>query len=382
MRNKQLGLLLSFVFFLSACLPPTQQIEKLAIISARGIDITENNEMEKTLNLIRFDPEADSIFTTVSGSAKTLKGAREDAGYQTGYILKEGQLSVELYGKEAAQRGIAPYISGSVRDARVSDTMKLAVSNTTAKEIFESNSEKAKTMGQYLDYLIDKEEKQDRLPPSGLHDFTRKATTKGQDGALPLIGLKNNEPTILGMAIFQDYKYVTDISRHEGMLLNLFLHKLVNTPIELTFPLKPFKKYVEKASGENRNIDKEHELSALFLIVKGKSKSKVTNLQNLSFDTKISLELNLEETSLAIQIDDEKVYKRIEKEVEKKIKNDYEQLLKKCQEVNSDPFGYGKIYRANTKDGKVTSEEWRSKFPDIKVDYNVDVKLMHTGTIQ
>ncbi|WP_156288764.1 Ger(x)C family spore germination protein [Oceanobacillus salinisoli] len=381
MKNKSLAIIIVCILVLTSCIP-TNNIEELAIITARGVDRIEDNRVETVLNVARFDPQTQNIFATVSGTGNTVKGAREDAGNRLNYELKEGQIDVELYGNEAAKQGIFPYIGGLIRDARVSDTMKLVISNTTAKEILEFELEQGIAIGEYLADLIEIEVDEGALPSSTLQDFTRRGATIGQDAALTLIDIKEDKPSIVGMAVLQDDRYVLEISTHEGFLLNLFLNQIRNTPIELTLPLEPFQEYIEKIGTTERERDERETFSIQLTGEHGNSKTKVKNLEELKFQTDIYLDLEIAEISQPISIKDKKASDLLEKEMEKKIQQQFEELLKKTQEVNADPFGFGKIYRANKEDGRITPEEWREKYPNINVEFNVNVKLMHTGTVQ
>ena len=72
----------------------------------------------------------------------------------------------------------------------------------------------------------------------------------------------------------------------------------------------------------------------------------------------------------------------LEKKVEKKIKAEFEKLLNKLQKLESDAFGYGRYYKASLKGKDTTREEWREKFPEIDVKFNVNAEIMRHGTTE
>src|SRR5699024_6848242 len=80
-----------------------------------------------------------------------------------------------------------------------------------------------------------------------------------------------------------------------------------------------------------------------------------------------------------LNLEDRNIQKRLEHEFGKKIKQWYESLLKDLQDMNSDPLGYGDIYRQNIREKKVTDKEWRELYPDIKVNYNIKVNITGHG---
>src|SRR5690625_2852796 len=107
----------------------------MGIITARGTDLTDDKSIEATLVIFQFDVQSDSITEVLSGKGKTIKGAEENANLESPFKLTSGKVQIELYGKEAAENGLIPYLDQLQRDAAVSNTMYLAVGHLTAKEI-------------------------------------------------------------------------------------------------------------------------------------------------------------------------------------------------------------------------------------------------------
>ena len=146
MRVNKILMLLFIILLLQACLPSTQ-IEQSAIINTRGVDlIEENGETIVKTSIIPyiFDPQSQDITEMLVGRGQTIKGAREDAGRRASFRLTPGQIRLDLYGKEAAERGILTFLTGLIRDARVSDMMLLAVTNQSAKEVLQSQQSEVK----------------------------------------------------------------------------------------------------------------------------------------------------------------------------------------------------------------------------------------------
>lgn len=371
-----------FLVFLIGCVPKTV-IEELAIISARGIDVAEEGQIEKTINYIRFDPQEDNIYATTSGVSKTLKGAREVIARKVGYQLLEGKLKIEIYGKEIAEQGITPYIVSTMRDPHTSEMIKLVVAEDTAKELFYTESNTSDTIGEYLDELLDRGEKVGNIPSSSLQYFARRTGATGQDGTLPIIGLVDGTPTIKKLGVFRDTQLVLELSLTESLLLKFTLDntKLKNIPLEIDLPIEPIEKYFDRFSLFRVNKKNQEDFAINFLITEGNAKSKMKSTENLSYQTDINLILDLVETTLPLKINKREVTKTLEKEVEKKLEKQLKELLEKTQEANVDPFGYGKLYRIQKKKGVLKGEEWREKYPEITVDYNVNVTIMHAGSL-
>lgn len=373
-------ILTSLLLLLAACVPTTP-LEDLAIINTRGVDISEENrnQIETTILSYQFDSQSQDISQILSGKGKTIKSARENASRETGFNLSPGQIRLELYGKEAAQNGILQYVSSAVRDARVSETMLLAITNSSAKEILTEGQEGlSHDFGKYLYNLIEKEIDEDSIPNIYLHEFTHFESDIGQDPVVPIIELEEGKPKISGIALFQGDKYVDEISFHEGYLVNLMQKTTKSTPYEISVPMDPFVKYIDK---KRESID-EDDLYLNVNIVKAKSKTKLKNAKELHFDTTINIKLNLLETSALLSVRDEGVANLLKREIERDFKQQYATLLTKLQEAGSDPFGLGTIYRAKKRDRPLTDEEWREKLPDVTVDFHINVELTNYGGIQ
>ena len=92
--------------FLVSCIE-TQQIEKLGIINAVGVDTTDNNLLELTLVIFQFTAQSKEVSKIISGKGKTVKGAGEDAVHESVYKLASGKLKVTLFGKEMAKKGFS-----------------------------------------------------------------------------------------------------------------------------------------------------------------------------------------------------------------------------------------------------------------------------------
>ncbi|WP_449354130.1 Ger(x)C family spore germination protein [Virgibacillus natechei] len=376
-RSKFLPLLLTLIL-LTGCVP-TKEIETLAIINAYGVDIAEDNpeQLDVTSIVLQFSDQADSITQTLSGTGSTIREAFQSTGSKTSFYPHPGQIRLVLYGKETAQNGILPYLNTLVRDSRVSEMLYPAVSNTTAKELLTTRQESTGIdIAQHLQGIIEKEIKENSIPDVSFYHFNRVHQSSGEDPMLPLIGIKENKPELIGMALLRDTKYVGDISLDDAFLVNLFRNKIHDKPFNLPLPKEPFSQYIEDTQ------DEEEILNIDLLITDGRSNTKLTDVDQPRFQTNIILEANLLETSEEMVIKNEHVFNLLEKEIEKEIKSQYEELLINLQEVNSDPFGLGKLYRVHKENGTLTPEEWHEKFPDAVVDFNVDVELNNYGTVQ
>lgn len=378
MHPRIITILFLLFVILTACVP-SQEIERLGIINTYGVDIAEDNQeqIEVTAIMLQFNDQTNRITETISGTGNTIRGAHHNAASETSFKLSPGQIRLVLYGKETAEKGIKPYLGSMFRDARVSDMMYSAVSNTTAKEVLTVGQDATTIdLAQYLQELIEKRIMDDSIPDISAHYLTHAIGDVGQDPLLPLFDIIDSKPVLAGMAVFQDEKYVGEISMEDAFLINLFQKKIQDKPLELSISKSPFANYIQKQQ------DDREQLHIDILVVDGKSKTEIVNANELHFQTDVDLEISLYEVSELLRVKNDQVANLFEQEIEKEVKRQYEELLANMQEVNADPFGFGNIYRIHTTDGKLTKKAWDEKFPDATVDFNVNVSLENYGSVK
>lgn len=384
MRTSKYISILLIILLLQACLPKLQ-LEKSAIINTRGVDLLEEGDqtkIETTIITYLFDPNAQNITSILFGKGNTIKDARDDAANQSSFILTPGQIRLELYGKEAAEKGILPYLNTLVRDARVSEKMQLAITNQTAKEVLigQQNAIKINT-AQYLQDLIMKEIKRNALPDNSLLTFSGLIEQVGDDAILPIVDVKGERPTLVGAALFDGDKYVEEISLNQAFLINMMEKRVKETPLDATIPLEDYLDMI--VVEEDKEAITEEEFIYVFLsLYNGKGKLKLVNEETLHYKADIKMEVELLETSVLMDIKTKAASKKVEQGVSQFFESEYEKLFATLQEVNSDAFGLGRIYKSTRKGSKTTIKEWTELFPDTTVDFNVDVKILNYGTIE
>ncbi|MFC3040389.1 Ger(x)C family spore germination protein [Virgibacillus xinjiangensis] len=378
MPAKKVLHLLTILILLTAC-SPSREIERLGIIHTLGIDVTDDSQqIETTMVIFQFDDQAETLTKNISGQGKTVRGARNDASSQSAYHLAAGQLQLQLFGKEVAEQGVLPYLNMLVRDANAPDTVFLAVTNQKTKEMLDTGRELTEiSIGQFLHGVIEQEKKEHKIPRSDLQIFSRTYFEPGQDPWLPVLDIEEELPAMVSMGMFQDDRYVGEISLKDAFYLNLFLNRIPPAPLELSLPREPFRDYMPG----HEDMESKDDLY-IKIQLKGSTNTKLVDEDGLHYQTDVKVKFRLDESSEVVVVKDEKVAELFEKEIAKKMEEGYGSLLKKLQDMQSDPFGFGTYYRVQKKKGEMTSDEWRELYPDISVDFNVDAEMIHYGTIQ
>jgi len=378
MKNlKNMLMLILPCFFLVSCIE-MQEIEKIGIVNARGVDLIDDELFEVSFVMFQFTAESDNQTKIIKGKGKTVLEAVDDAAHASMYKLAIGKIKLSILGNDIVKKGILPLLDTASRDARIPDLMYLAVSKTTAEEVLSADSESIPTdIGQYLHGLIDNHSRDHNIPRKTLQDFLRIYYDVGQDNVLPIFEIIDDTPKLSSLAVFKADVMVGEITNNEATLINLMDRTVKEHELRLSLPMEPFKDHLEER--ENRKQEEEVQISVI--IDNGKSKTTIEDVDSLIFKTDTTLKLRLLEQSAGIILKDPKVVRKMGEEIKKNMEARFKKILAKLQQLESDPFGFGLIYKETPEGKDLTNEEWREMYPTIKVNFNVEVEIIQHGVI-
>lgn len=115
--------------------------------------------------------------------------------------------------------------------------------------------------------------------------------------------------------------------------------------------------------------------------IKSNEKLELTNHEVPEFDLDISLNARLLEVNAEIDLGDPNTVVMIEKAISKSLSNEVSRVIQYCQDVNSDVFGLGQQYRSSLKNSELTEDKWKEMYQQAKVNVQVDLKILRTGTL-
>lgn len=374
----KVSILVGSLLFLTSCIE-TLQLEDLGILLSRGVDFTENEqELELTMAILQFMKDAPSTTKTISGTGKTIKSAVQDANRTVSQEIVPGKLDLEVYGRDVAEQGLTPFLDTLRRDADIPNTLLLAVSETKAKELFTVDEETINTnLGEFLRGLIQPGTEERIFPEVSLPSFTAKLRNEGIDPILPIMGMREGIPALVGIGILKDDKLVRELPLENEVYFKMMEGTIRNFFLNITVPIEPLEPHlVDKTHAEKFN-----HIDMTFVVDEGKGEIVLKNKDKLQFDTNIKIDLNLQEINVPLKLDLPEAVKELEKQIEKQIREQYEDILTKLKDVNSDVFGYGIAYRIKNKGGNLSDKEWNAKYPNIDVKYNVNTKIIQQGEV-
>ncbi|MDL4840418.1 Ger(x)C family spore germination protein [Aquibacillus rhizosphaerae] len=370
---KKRSLIVLMLTLLVGCAPP-KQIETLGIVSSYGADLLhEDKALDNTFLYKQFDPDIPEAIQAVESQANTYEGALDTANLKTNYKLVTGQIRVKVFGKELAETGIMRVLSPHFKNAEEPASLYLLVSETTAREVLTIDT--SIDLSKYLYNLIDNNQKREILPESDFFDFVHKYEDIGIDPIQPLVTIEKQKPVIESIALFQNDVYVDSLSPKQTFLVKLMTESFKAGKQEMSLSKQPFEEFIE----EDEDKHKDEEFHFVLSEIRSKSKILLNDKKNLSYDVNISLDARLMELSVPLLIKDEKVLKKLEKQIEDNFKEQLQEVMDKTKELNVDPMGFGTTYNQETRNNELTEEKWREMYPNIDVNFNIDVNIIRHG---
>ena len=363
-------------FLLTACLD-ARNLEELGLVTVAGYD-KEENLLRGTIVYYEFDPLHPNNTKLVTTVAHTAKGIRQRENFSSSRRLLAGQVRSVIFGKELAEQGMIQYIDTLGRDAEIGTMVYLAVSEIPAYDLLTSaqQSRDITNAGTYLYELIRQNVETESLISPTLHEFMQCYYSEGRDATVPLLDFTQGTMYVRGLALFQDDRVVGSISTKELFFLKLLKDPYKAGNVELEIPKESLEKFIkpgEETNDERVYLSLEH--------LNSNVKIKIIDETIPSFEVTINLDTRIQEISENYDIGNPKSLEHLEKEISKDIAKHTDEIIQKLQEINSDPVGFGNVYRAKVGYKQFDKAKWREQYPNASITVKVDSNILRTGVM-
>ncbi len=359
----------------------TKQLERLGLITAVGYD-DKGDIIEGTVVLHTFESKEENVTQIISASGNTSKGIRQKQNIKTSHNLVSGQLRVAVYSEETAGKGLIQLVDTLNRDATIGNLVYLTVSKGTAKNLLKKAGEKEKTnLGTYLYNLIKQNIKDELIISPTLHEFNHSFFDPGKDPVLPILKLEEDKVIISGMAAFKDDRMAGEIDIEKLFYLKTLEDNYESGNLELEIPKEKLKEYIIPLSSETEE-QKDDPLFITIDDIRSSKKIRLKDMEDVTFAIDVKLDSRILEVSSDMDLGNPQVIKALEKETAVKIKHEMESMLKRLQNMESDPIGFGNIYSAHLqREKRMTKGEWRNLYKKAEFEVNVENTIIRTGVI-
>ncbi len=347
---KRIIILITIILLATGCYDNIE-LNKLAIVSGLGIDYEDGNYevTYEILNDIKTEDNTAMLSYTISGKGKSLSSAMADANYRVGKKAYFSHLKIVILSNSVIKGHFENITDYLLRDTNIRDEFILMVANnTTPKEILEHNSDDYPIVSDKIISSIDNEKYNNNLAINEIYQkVLAKLINPYYDIILSSISLINNEVSLDNFYIFKDYNYQNILSKLDSRLYMLLT--------ENVYAL---------------NFNKEFAKGNVIISVTS-SKSDI-DVDNEKININLNLEGKIVENNAKWDLKEEKVYKKLNEEFAKVIKEDVTNFIYTLQDNKSDVLGLSEIYyKKYRKDNK---DLWQSAQVDVKVDLKINTK--------
>ena len=361
-------------FFLTGCMQQ-KQLEKMGLQVALGYDRLEDHRILGTSVLHNFEQQTKPT-QVLSSTAFTSKGLRQTMNREINRKMVSGQIRVAVFGKETASHGILPLIDSMSRDPEIGTMVYLLISNGRANELLSGDYKTIPNIGTFLYQMIRQNIEGEQIVSSTLHEFLSDYYCTGKDPAMPILTKVNEDVQITGLAIFKGDKMVGTLKARESFYVKLIRDRFKAGSLEISVPKGKFNKMIKKKTNGT-----EKGIFLSFDNISSKTKIRLMDKEQPKFDVKIELTTRLQELSEELDFSDPKVIQTLQKEMSKALTNEANLLIKKLQKLESDPIGFGNVYRSSVRGAKLTEGNWSKMYKEAKINIKVDAVITRTGVV-
>ena len=383
-----IGIVIIMLTVLSGCWDSVE-LDNRAIVTAVGIDITENGELEVTAQVINTvqvstgpDPGQGGGGSSVVVHSITGRTVFEAIRALTKMITKKlywEQNRIIVFSEKAARQGILPYVDFFMRDHEVRKRSWILVTDGQASEIIKAGSETANIPANDILDILDAQAATSEAAREDLYHLAIKlvsdtscpvATHIGththaeDDGGTEMPGEK--KATILGTAAFRNDVFAGYLDNRESRGYHW-----------ITGDVKSGIIVVKSPGGDDADISIE---------IRKTSTNLRPQLENGVVSMKLSIETETSVGDVGGELDLSSVdtYDQLARSCEIAIAEEINACLAKAQkEYGTDIFAFGElVHHYLPQEWKKIKDIWLSElYQDVAVELDITVNVIHSGLI-
>lgn len=353
-----------------------KDLQNLAIVSAVGIDVDEKlpGKVVVTVQIIKpgevrsasggggggESSEGSSAsqkpaYVMVSSSGNTISEVFQNFVHQVDRELYLSQNQIIVFGKEAARRGVYPYVDYFIRIRESRETTWILVAEGKASEILETNLGLEKIPAIAINRLVVNRELASQASGTTLHDFVSSMlseTSAAYTSLIQVTGTEDKKIRLAGTAVFKEDKFIGAFDKTETRGFLWVINKVKSGVIT-----------VKSARGEFNLDVLQANTKMVPEIRQGKVKIKlVINVQYGVRGTEKSEDFTKPDLTESLQI-----------LVGQAVRREVMAAVGKAFQFDADVFGFGEaVHRKFPKEWEKMKPEWEQQFlmTDVRVKTN------------
>jgi len=298
--------------------------------------------------------------------ARSTQHAREKLDEEVSGSYSAAKMRVLLLGEELVRNhDIMPFLDVYYRDPKSPLSARIAVARGTAEELIRLKMVGNKTIGVYVDDLLESMELSSAVPHVNIQ--TLHPLDRGIDFSLPLLTVKKGVPAVEGVALFNRVRLTETLDMDESRVY-LLLTGLGKQKLRLT--LQPLR---NKSSGYQYvtiNVKK----------IKRSLKVIVADDQDIQVRLTLKLRVAIEEDP-SNQLYKMSVMHNLERLLSEELTDNSKEIVRKMQKAGHDGFGIARRLMAfHPKLWKRI--DWKKEYPQVRFDTRVALEIVNTGITQ
>lgn len=344
-------------------------IETQRFLLTEGIDLDEEKKVVVYISSPVFSNVAKDRYKITTTTADTMRESKKKLESKLNGNIAPGKLQSILIGKKMLQQtNVLPYLDVFYRDPKNEINANVIVIDGSVEEVMHTNMSDKGRVGIVIRQLIESTYKSRISVLTTLLKFHQQMTDNAMTPCLTEMRVEKNDLVISGTTLLHtDGTYATSFNKQESSLL-IFLQRNTKNPIPLTFHLSPEMFHTdEEMSYVSFNMKK----------VKVNFKTKFEG-NHLTIDIQMKVPIDL--TERLFTLDMEKQSKLLEQAIEQELEKECQDLIKKAQKNQVDPFGFGIYVRAHDyKNWKKVEDNWGKALSEATVNVSPKVVIKSIG---
>lgn len=364
-----LTLLLSAIL-LSGCWD-RMEINDLAIITAAGVDLTDNNRIKLSVQLfVPSPPSSDQSSSGPSGGATNKTVVRDAIGIDMADAtarLQErlsrkifwGQADVFVFGEKLARKSIKEPLDFLTRHPHPRERANLFVSEGPAENVLKWNTPIERNSAETLREMAVLQTGLNISILQAIEELSEEAHT----AVLPVVRILHKEgessPFISGSASFRDLRMANKLDTTKTRGLLWIRNEIKSATITST------------TEGGIASVYLFHANSKL-----------IPSIRNGEWHMRLVIDAtgNLNENTTDLDTTKEANVEKLQKAFKQTLQNRIEQTVKAAQQSRIDYLGFAEqYYRHYPKQWRTAKNNWDELFPKVVVDYDIRLIIARNG---
>lgn len=366
-----LMLFLSLIF-LFGCVR-TNILDEVGLTSLIGYDIGQEEKIAVTGVIREINPDFKSKVQVITTENNTLSGNKIKTNRKLSEQVSFGQTRVITFGEDLAREGLDYFIHTNLENPDMNDNLYMAVIEGKVADLLEYKYKDIEDIGQHIFRLIEQNNKQKFITTTNLHIIADDYYSSGKEMAMPILKRDGDLVEFSAIAIFKGGKMVSTLQPKDNFFVNV---------IRENFNMGVYETVLQGDGNLNNRNSSLNEMRLTFDTIKSKRKIKLVDASKPEFDLNISMKSRVLEVSPDINFWKQESVAALEKDIEKRLKNEISRVIGQTQEVESDIFGFGEKYRSTVRHSKLTKEKWQKKYKNMKVNVNIDFTILRNGVFE